>query len=228
MSRKIYAAVLPLLSVVVFAAMPATSQAAFHWYKCEPKASGKYHDPDCTEKTGTTFELTRLPFEKEGVLTKTEVSSFGKLTLTVKGPPELVVKCNVLDEGNIWNVTEATAGKDEVTAFINKKCTSPTCTGTVTIEPVAASLPWLTELVAGPKDKIAGIEIKLTCTSPSLSETFKGTLEPTVVNGSPSYLDFEGATSGHLTGSTLGEATVKGKDFIAETETADNIDVVNP
>jgi len=34
MSKRFYAAFVPLLAVAAFAAMPATSQAAFHWYAC--------------------------------------------------------------------------------------------------------------------------------------------------------------------------------------------------
>lgn len=232
MSRKIYAAFVPLLAVVAFASVTGAAQAAPHWYKCEAKAGGKYHDPDCTEKTGTAFELTRLPFEKEGVLTRKEVSTFGKLTLSVPSVP-LTATCNVLDEGLIWNVSEATAGKDEITVFENHKCKATACTGTLAI--AAENLPYpteLTEVVAGTiRDKIGTtakeVTIKVTCSSPVLSETFKGILEPKFVNGSPSFVEFDSG-AGHLTGPTLGEAKVSGKDFVAETETGDNIDAVNP
>ncbi len=202
MSKKILMSLAPLFAVAAFAILPATSQAAYHWY-----VGG-----------------TRLPFTSA----KTEVSSYGKLTLEVPAAA-LTVKCNVLNEGNIWNTVLAEVGKDEITNFLNNKCTStPACTGVLTV--TAEGLPWPTELSAAApaKDKITGIKVKVVCTAPALSETFSGSLEPAYVNGTPSYAEFKGAESGHLTGPTLGEATVKGKVFIAVTETAANVTVANP
>jgi hypothetical protein len=201
--------------------MPAISQAAVHWYKCEPKAAGKYHDPDCTEKAAGNFELTKLPFEVGGVVAKTEVSSFGVLTFAVPAVP-ITVKCNVLDEGAVWNTVVEKNGLDEVTLFTNHKClAAPACAG-VTVTAVA--LPWASELQPGPpiRDKIKGIQITVNCPG-VLNEAFAGELEPKVVNNSPSYLEF-GAGSGGLKSVGAGELTVAGKDFVQDFATAENID----
>jgi hypothetical protein len=48
-----------------FALVPASSQAAFHWYKCEHYETATHNrkDSGCTESTTTgNYELKRLPF----------------------------------------------------------------------------------------------------------------------------------------------------------------------
>jgi hypothetical protein len=81
MSKKLYAAFVPLLAVVAFAAMPATSQAAFHWYTCkhEATATHKFSDSECQKAAVNTgnWEWVRLPFNS----VKTQIITFGKLTL---------------------------------------------------------------------------------------------------------------------------------------------------
>ncbi|MGO9103420.1 MAG: hypothetical protein ACLQQB_10975 [Solirubrobacteraceae bacterium] len=226
MSKKLYAALLPLLAVIAFGTMTAVAQAEPHWYKCEAKAGGAYHDPDCTEKTGTTWELTRLPFTSE----KFQVSSYGILTL--KNATLGEVTCKNLDAGNIWNVNLATPGKDEITVFVLYACKAATCT--TGLEVTAEGLPWPTELieVAGViRVKIgtaaAPVKIRVKCTTPAVNTVFEGELTPKWVNNSPSYVEF-GEGSGHLTSSLVGEGTVTGKEFISGTEKAENILVKNP
>lgn len=230
MSRKLYAAFVPLLAVIAFAVMPAIAQAEPHWYKCEAKAGGTYHDPDCTETAGTKlFAQTRLPFTSE----KLPIATYGILVL--HNATLGTVTCHVVDEGNIWNTTLAAAGKDEITLFTNSSCVaSPTACPGITItalrkgSPLSETNAWPTHLIPGPpiRDVIEEIEIKVVC--PGVIETtFTGTLMPKIVNGSPSFAEFD-AESGHLTSSLVGEAKVTGKDFLAEQETGDNIDVVNP
>jgi hypothetical protein len=226
MSKKLYAALLPLFAVAAFAVMPAVAQAAPHWYKCEAKAGGGFHDPDCTETGGTkNFELTRLPFTSA----QTQISSYGILPLT-SAIGEL--RCKNLDAGNIWNETLALPGKDEITVYVLYECTSPTCKKG--LEVTAEGLPWPTELVevAGViRDKIGTaakpVKIRVKCAEPVLNTVFEGELTPKWVNNSPSYVEF-GEGSGHLTSSEVGEGKVTGKEFISGTEKAENILVKNP
>jgi hypothetical protein len=203
MSKKLYAAFVPLLAVVAFAAVPATSQAAeFHWY-----SNG-----------------VRLPFTSA----KTQVITWGKLTLTASNG--LVITCKKVDAGNVWNVSEATAGKDNTEVFVNYECKSEpeaTC-APLGVKTEAKGLPWATELAAGPVDKIKGIEITVTCNGTPV--TFTGELSPKVVNGTsaekPSYDEFTTGT-GTLTAPGL-TATVVGKDKILGFENQELITVKAP
>jgi hypothetical protein len=230
MTKKILISLAPLLVVAAFAITATAAQAEPHWYRCEAKAAGGFHDPDCTETAGTKlFAQTRLPFTSE----KFPIATYGILDLsnTTLG----TITCHVVDEGNIWNTTLAAAGKDEVTLFINSSCvSSPSCPGiTVTGlrkgSPLSETNAWPTHLIPGPpiRDAIEEIEIKVVC--PGVVETvFAGTLTPKVVNGSPSYIEFDAPGSGHLTSTLVGEGVPSGKDFVAEQATGDNIDVLNP
>ena len=122
MSKKLYAAFVPLLAVVAFAAMPATSQAAFHWYTCkhEATATHKFSDSECQKAVVNTgnWEWQRLPFTSA----KTQIITFGKFTMTMSNG--IVLVCKVIEAGNIWNVTEATVGQDNIEVFVNYECTS--------------------------------------------------------------------------------------------------------
>src|ERR1019366_172317 len=224
MSKRFYAAFVPLLAVVAFAAMPATSQAAFHWYKCEhfAAATHKFSDSECQKAVANTgnWEWTRLPFTSA----KTQIITFGKLTLTASNG--IVVICKVIDAGNIWNVTEATAGQDNIEVFVNYECTSAQC---ATVSVTAKNLPWSTELAAGPVDKIKGSEVTVNCAGTEL--TFKGELSPKVVNSTetePTFEEFTAAT-GELEEPTLGlKLKVEGKARILGFEHGEDIQVRNP
>jgi hypothetical protein len=222
MSKKLYAALLPVLAVVSFASMSGAAQAAPHWYKCEKVVAGTFLDVGCTEAGGSkTFELKRLPFNEE----KTQVVTWGTLELTFSG---ITIKCKVIDAGNVWNTTEPAVGKDNIEVFVNYECSSASCT-TSTI--VAEGLPYETELIAGPpiRDRIKGITIKATCGA--LTETFTGELTPEVVNGTsqvkPTVAKF-GAGSGELTGGAGGKATVAGSDRIVGFVNGEGIQAKNP
>jgi len=227
MSKKLYAAFVPLLAVVAFALAPAAAQAEPHWYKCEHLggATHKFKDSSCSEATTTgEYELTRLPFTS----VKTRVKTFGVLTLT---DSTLVIKCFVDDHGKVWNTALTSPGLDEVQVFENYECESTSCPSPNVVTVAAEKLPWASELV-GTKDKISGIQIKASCSSGAFSETFSGTLEPNVVNGKQSnggttFTEYS-AASGKLKGAVTGEATVSGKDYIIGVENAEEIDVVNP
>ena len=180
MSKKMYAALLPVIAVAAMAMTATAAQAAPHWYS----------------------EGTKLGENKP-----LEVSTFGKLTLT-DSTAGLSVKCNVLDEGTITNPVEGAAGTDEITVFENHKCVAtPACTSGVTI--TAEKLPWktvLSEPVAGTfRDTVKGIQIKLVCTSSSISEVFTGELTPKFSTGArDSFFEF-GAGSGELSSVNLGK-----------------------
>jgi hypothetical protein len=224
MSKRFYAAFVPLLAVVAFAAMPATSQAAFHWYTCkhEATATHKFSDSECQKAVANTgnWEWVRLPFTSQ----KAQVITFGKLTLTWSDG--IVITCKVLDAGNIWNGTEATIGHDNIEVFVNYECTSAQC-ATVTF--TAKSVPWSSELAAGPVDKIKGMEVTVNCAGTEL--TFKGELSPKVVNSTetePTFEEFTAAT-GELEEPTLGlKLKVEGKARILGFEHGEDIQVRNP
>jgi hypothetical protein len=222
MSKKLYAALLPVLAVVAFASMTGAAQAAPHWYVCEKLATetGKFTDPDCEAAGKGFYELKRLPFTSA----KTQVVTWGRLTLTASNG--VVYKCKVIDAGNIWNVALASAGRDNIEVFQNYECTSAQCEKGPTI--TSLGLPWETELLAGPpiRDSIKGIRIVIKCEKPALELEFTGELTPEIVNGSPTVAKF-GVGSGSLKSGTLtGEVT--GTDRIVGFENAENIDVFNP
>lgn len=135
MSRKFYAAFAPLVVAVAFVVMPATSQAAYHWY-----SNG-----------------VRLPFNGA----KVAVATHG--TLTLANAKIGTLTCTVKDKGNIWNASSSEPGKDEITEFVNHPCSSEQCP--VEPEVIAEGLPWPTELAAGPRIKIAGIKVRVICDS---------------------------------------------------------------
>ena len=224
MSKRFYAVFLPLLAVAAFAAMPATSQAAFHWYTCkhEATATHKFSDSECQKAVVNTgnWEWQRLPFTSA----KTQVITFGKLTLTASNG--IVITCKVLDAGNIWNVTEPTIGQDNIELFVFYECTSAQC---ATISFTAKSLPWSTELAAGPVDKIKGMEFTLNCAGTEL--TLKGELSPKVVNSTetePTFEEFTAATGELEEPVTKVKMKVEGKDRVLGFEHGEDVQVRNP
>ena len=224
MSKRFYAVFLPLLAVAAFAAMPATSQAAFHWYTCkhEATATHKFSDSECQKAVVNTgnWEWQRLPFTSA----KTQVITFGKLTLTASNG--IVITCKVLDAGNIWNVTEPTIGQDNIELFVFYECTSAQC---ATISFTAKSLPWSTELAAGPVDKIKGMEFTLNCAGTEL--TLKGELSPKVVNSTetePTFEEFTAATGELEEPVEKLKLKVEGRDRMLGFEHGEDIRVKNP
>jgi hypothetical protein len=229
MSKRFYAAFVPLLAVAAFAAMPATSQAAFHWYTCkhEATATHKFSDSECQKAVANTgnWEWKRLPFTSE----KTQVITFGKLTITL---PQIgdTITCKVLEAGNIWNVTEPTVGRDNMEVFVNYECTSSQC-APVSFTP--KSVPWETELAAGPIDKMGTVAkpIELTMTCGTTVWTFKGQLSPKVVNSTETEPTFEEFTAetGELEEPSIGlKMKLEGKDRILGWEHGEDIQVKNP
>jgi hypothetical protein len=218
----------PLLAVAAFAIAPAVAQAEPHWYSCHEVAAGtgKYTDPDCTNKVKGNFELTRLPFTSA----KTQVISWGKLTIHNAVLGEFT--CKVIDAGNVWNVALASHGLEEVEVFTLYECTSAGCKQG--LEVTSEGLPWPTELivVAGViRVKIGTaakpIKSRLKCAEPVVNLLFEGQLTPRWVNNSPSFAEF-GEGSGELTNPEIGALTVTGKDKILGFENQEEIQVFNP
>jgi hypothetical protein len=204
MSKKLYGALLPLFAVAAFVIVPAAAQAEFHWY----------------------VNGTRLPFTSA----KTQVITGGTLTLTANNG--ITVKCGVLDSGNIWNVSLATSGKDEINAFINYECESIPTTTCPTVSIAAKGLPWPTELAAGPVDKIGTvakpIEVTVNCSGTLL--TFAGTLSPKIINATatePAFAEFTAATGELENAEKTVKAKVTGKDRLAGFN-GEAITVLNP
>jgi hypothetical protein len=203
MSKKLYAAFVPVLAVVAFMGLPAAAQAQ-HWIVCEKKAASKYSDSECQKKVGGSFERVS---PANGVANEVQIISFGKLKLTFG---LIVIECKVLNAGNIWN--EPAAGKDNIEVFVNYECKSAQC---ATVSITAAKLPWPTELAAGPIDKIGTvanpIEISVNCSGTVVP--FKGQLSPKLVaptEGEPLTALFDG-TTGELENAAGEKAKVEEK-----------------
>jgi hypothetical protein len=216
MSKKLYAAILPVLAVAAFALAPAVAQAAPKWEICkhEATATHKFSDSECQKEVANTgnWEWVAIPNGKANLV---QVVTFGKLKLTAASG--LVVECKVIDAGNIWNL--AAGGLDEITAFTNYECKATPAEACLEPEIVAKGFPWATELITGtpPKDKISGIKISVFCKK-ILAREFEGTLEPTLTNPTetnPLVATFT-ATTGELTGTE--KAKVEGKDDIITEE----------
>jgi hypothetical protein len=219
MSSKLYAAMVPLLAVAAFVALPMTAQAASHWYRCHEVAAGtgKYQDAGCTKKATGNFELTRLPFETETAT----ISVAGRLTFLSATWDGLV--CSVTGDGKIWNTNVAVAGKGEVQGFEFYECNMPSCKKGLAA--TSEGLPWSTELLSGPpiRSKLTGVKIRIKCEEPTFNVLFTGELKPEWVNGNPSLVEFD-SESGSLASSD-GALTFAGHIAV---ESSDDIQVFSP
>jgi hypothetical protein len=209
MSKRFYAAFVPLFAVAAFALAPAVAQAAPKWEICKHEATAvhKFSDSECQKEVANTgfWEWVAIP---NGVANQVQVVTFGKLTLTASNG--IVVECKKVDAGNIWNL--AAGGFDNIEVFVNYECKSAQC---ATVSVTARGLPWTSEVVAGPVDNIKGIEVTVNCAGAEL--TFKGELSPKIVNGTetePTVDEFTAAT-GELEEPVMKvKAKVVGKDRI--------------
>jgi hypothetical protein len=231
MTRKFYSAIVPLLAIAAFALVPTVAQAVPHWYKCEAKAGGEYHDPGCTEKTGGEFELRRLPFTSA----KTRVSTWGVLTIHNEHIGD--IQCYLEQgTGKIWNTTLTVSGKGESQIRSLGECESTTAPCTSGWAITSEGLPWPTELLAGPPIRVkvgtaaTPIKIRYVCQSLAVYEVFYGELTPKWVNNSPSYMEFDTPGSGHLESTIVGTGpmTFTGKIYVSGTENGENILALNP
>jgi hypothetical protein len=213
MSRKLYAALLPVLAVVAFAAMPAIAQAQPHWYSNGVKI-----------KAGT----------KE-VPNDVQVTTTGTLTLHAL---KRAIECKVKDKGSIWNPAGGGAGEDEITEFVNSECKivegAAICTVATELEVIALNLPWYTilEVIAGEiRDRIyaevagvkKGIEVAIECKG-TVEDVFTGMLTPKIGN---SVAEF-GTGSGELEDPAKNKATVTGNDAIKGPAGDETITAKNP
>jgi hypothetical protein len=217
MSKKLYAALLPLFAVAAFAVMPAVAQAQFHWY-----SNGKI-----------------IPQNKPVTVT-THSGPLG-LDFTALG---VTITCVVKDKGTVTNPTGGGAGKDSIESFENTNCepSVPPCKTGETVELNPGKLPWKSVLVLGPKDQIEGIELKLECNKAGVKtvlDTFTGTLTPAMVNGTTGSLkgceagtdtvaDFDAAGTGFLLDSLGNKGVPSGKDCIWGPAGDEVITVKNP
>lgn len=224
MSKKLYAAFVPLVAAVALAATPAVSQAAFHWHS-----------------NGTLIGSTKVAVSTH--------STPAGLSLTALGR---TITCTVEDDGSIWNPTGGGAGLDEIASFTNSSChpVTPTCAEGETLsliavnstngEPVSVT-PWPTHLAAGSRDVIEDVEIVIVCNT-TVKDAFHGTLSVHIHNGTAGSLaacteeptDTYGAfdtASGELEDNatpTKNKATANGKDCIWGPTGDEVITVENP
>src|SRR5450759_4154223 len=105
MSKKLYAAFVPLLAVAAFTVVPSVASAAPHWYS-----------------NGTIIGATKVAVTTHGEL-KLEDPTLGKFT-----------GGGCTDTGNIWNPTGGGAGLDEITGFECPVNTSNICPEGTTTE----------------------------------------------------------------------------------------------
>jgi hypothetical protein len=211
MLRKLIMSLTPLLAIAAFAVIPTVAQAA-HWEHCvEGKGTEEFKTHLCNEKAvGGGWIWKTIP---NGRANQEKVKTHGTLTLNV---PALTdeIKCEVKDQGFIWNVLGV--GKDSITDFINSNC-KPEKGKCPTPEIIAlqVSLPWPSRLVQGPpiRDVIENIEIEIRCNG-VLADIFQGTLEPTIseTNGTATF----GAGSGALKDEAGNETTVTGEDAVEQ------------
>jgi hypothetical protein len=204
MSKKLYAAFLPLLAVAAFAVMPAVAQAQPHWY-----SNG-----------------VRIAQNKPVTVTT-------KGTLDFSGAGETFT-CKVTDKGTVTNPTGGGAGVDSITEFVNKECVvepascavgeTETLVASRGGSPLSATNEWPSTLLAGPpiRDEIREIELKVECNG-VIKDVFTGKLTPKFVNGSPvttckeatdSFAEFDEPGSGFLEDPVKNHGVPSGKDFI--------------
>jgi hypothetical protein len=189
MSKKLYAAFVPLFAVAAFAVLPAVAQAQPHWYSCE-KGHKEFKDAFCKEGSSAgPFGWVRIPvgnpvnFTLEGAPTITYHILGGEFTCSDKG------------KGTIENPVGGGAGTDSITEFVNTECAPsvPPCRTGDTVEitfsrggkPLSATNKWPSTLLAGPpiRDQISEIELKIECNeagTKTLWNVYAGTLTPKV------------------------------------------------
>jgi hypothetical protein len=109
--KKLYAALLPLVAIVAFVAVPAAAQAQPTWEACKAKTGGKFTTNTCaTEGTPKSFEWEKVGNLSEAVLTDTK-NVTGKSALLENEAKTAGISCEVVkDESWVWN--RAGRGRD--------------------------------------------------------------------------------------------------------------------
>ncbi len=197
MSKKLYAAFVPLLAVAAFAVLPAVAQAQPfpHWY-----SNG-----------------TRIPAG-----TRVIVTTEGSPTLTLHGLGNEIT-CKVVDDGWIENPVGGGAGINSILSFTNsackaaneealpKGCPKPEIIALRGGKALSETNEWPSTLLVGPpiRDEIREIEVEVICSGTAV-DLFHGSLTPKIGN---SIAEF-GAGSGELEDSMtpINKATVTGND----------------
>ena len=208
MTKKLYAAFLPLLAVTAFTVMPAVAQAAPHWYSCESKAGGKFKDAFCKEAASSgTFEWAKIK-EGESVTVKT------KNAIEINGQG-FSMTCEAKGKEKIENPVGGGAGVNSISELLFMECM--TSTGDC-LEPAFTFLHNEKKLSAtntlpatliekgGIRDEIREIEWELHCGGALVVLGKKNSLTPKV--GS-SVMEF-GEGSGALEGTGGGKWTIAG------------------
>lgn len=213
MSKKLYAAFLPLLAVAAFAVLPAAAQAQVpHWYSCQAKAGGTYENSVCTKTgAGKLFEWVKTA---EGVPVVVKTTGSPTLTLHALGAE---ITCKVLDYGVIENPVGGGVGIDLITEFVNSGCVSTPTTACPAAEiivfhagkPLSLLNALPTKLLVGPpiRDEITEIEVEVRCSGAKV-DLFSGTLTPEIGSSVAVF----GAGSGELEDPAKNKATVTGTD----------------
>jgi hypothetical protein len=137
MSRKLYAAFVPVLAAVAFMVVPALAQAAPQWYKCEKVAggTGNYTKINCaTEKAGSNFEKVLIGDLSHAVLalSKNVPGTVAELEVPALGGGVLCKK--IEDESYLWN--RAGSGRDINEVLFTECEGTGTLAGCVVAEPI--------------------------------------------------------------------------------------------
>jgi hypothetical protein len=170
---------------------------------------------------------------------KIKIDTYSPSLTIVDNVEEFQVKCEVYDEGHVWNPIGGGKGLDDVTRFETEKCTvsglGTECSVAV-IAPVSELSSWATELeVTGTRtiDKIKKIVLKVElgskCTRLANDAViYEGELKPAFINGTTgsqegclkktdSFDEFE-EESGELTSSIKSKANIEGADCVWASE----------
>ena len=133
MSKKLYAAFVPLLAVVAFVALPAAAQAAPQWYRCVKVAAGtgKYEDAKCEKKVAGNYEKKLIGNLSSAVLAISKNKTGTKAVLSFKTKKASIECTTVKDESWLWNFKSRGRDINEV-EFTGCKAAGEISTCTVT------------------------------------------------------------------------------------------------
>ena len=134
MSKKLYAAFVPLLAVVAFVALPAVAQAQPQWYLCKEveKEKGEWTTIKCeVKKAKSNFELFKIGNLSSAVLATSKIKAGTKAVLSFKTKKASIECSTVTDESWLWNFKSRGRDINEV-EFTGCKTAGEISTCTVT------------------------------------------------------------------------------------------------
>ena len=198
MSKKLYAAFVPLLAVVAFVALPAAAQAAPQWYLCEKVAegAGKYKTNKCEILEKGNYEWKKIGNLSSAVLATSHIKAGTKAVLSFKTKKASIECSTVTDESWLWNFKSRGRDINEV-EFTGCKTAGEISTCTVTTPILVESSTRLEEESSKIYDKFFPVSeeplTEITLTGCALEGTFKvtGTTRGEVVG---KVLKFSGQT----------------------------------